>query len=130
MTYALSTRSKQRIKGIDSRMIEIADLAIILTAIDFGIPKDGGTRTAERQRELFDQGLSKCDGIDRPSYHQKGMALDFFAYVDNKASWNETHLAMVATAFLQSASFLGYKLQWGGLWQRFRDMPHVQLLDD
>ena len=130
MAYTFSTRSRQRMERVDYRLKEIADLAITLTLIDFGIPKDGGKRTADRQRELFDKGLSKCDGIDRLSYHQKGRALDFFAYVDSKASWDETHLAMVATAFLQSASILGYKLQWGGLWRGFRDMPHVELLDD
>lgn len=125
--FKLSERSKQRRKGVDSRLIEISDLAIQITVIDFGHPADAGLRTAERQKELFDQKSSKCDGYENLSYHQSGKALDFYAYVDGKASWEKEHLAMVACAFLQAASILGYRLEWGGLWPW--DMPHVQLWD-
>ena len=129
MNYRLSQRSKQRREGVDYRLIAISDLAITLTVVDFGIPGDGGLRLAERQNELFIDGKSKADGYDNLSYHQSGKALDFYAYVDGKASWNTEHLAMVAAAFLQAASILGYQLQWGGLWASFKDYPHVQLLD-
>ena len=128
--FKLSNRSKERREGVNSRLIEICDFAIAITIIDFGIPAFGGTRTDEEQLALFHAGKSMCDGIDKRSYHQTGRALDFYAYVDGKASWNEHHLATVAAAFLQSAAMLGYKLQWGGLWVGFRDMPHVQLLED
>ncbi len=127
--YALSKKSKERRKGVDKRLIEISDLAIQITVIDFGIPRDGGFRNAHRQRELFDDGKSKADGFEKKSFHQSGKALDFFAYVDGKASWDTEHLAMVAAAFLQAASLLGYGLKWGGLWTGFKDMPHVQLAD-
>ena len=127
--FKLSNNSKHRMQGIDSRLIEIANLAITLTVVDFGIPGDGGLRTAERQLELFNDGKSKADGYNKLSKHQSGKALDFFAYVDGKASWNELHLAMVACAFLQAASILGIQLEWGGLWKSFKDMPHVQLID-
>ena len=57
------------------------------------------------------------------------MIIDFYAYVDGKASWDEGHLALVATAFMQAAIKLGYKIQWGGLWKGFKDMPHIQLVE-
>ena len=125
----LSDKSKQRREGVDPRLIEISDLAIQITVVDFDHPADAGLRTAERQKELYDQGLSKCDGTVNKSYHQSGKALDFYAYVDGKASWKTEHLSMVACAFLQAASMLGYKLEWGGLWRGFKDMPHVQIKD-
>ena len=125
--FKLSDKSKQRREGIDPRLIEISDLAIQISVIDFGIPGDGGLRTAERQNELFEDGKSKADGYDKLSEHQSGNALDFYAYVDGAASWEPEHLAMVAAAFLQAAAMLGYKLKWGGLWKSFKDMPHVQL---
>ena len=75
----------------------------------------------------FHAGLSKCDGYEKISSHQTGEALDVYAYVDGNASWEEHHLAMVATAMLQSASQLGVGLEWGGLWKSFIDMPHFQL---
>lgn len=129
MTFTLSEKSKSNMKGVDERLIEIAEMAISITRIDFGIPADGGIRTAERQNELFKSGKSKCDGYKNKSEHQSGKALDFYAFVDGKASWNSEHLSMVAAAFLQSASILGYKLNWGGLWRSFVDMPHVQLME-
>lgn len=134
--FKLSNKSKQRSEGIDTRLIEIRDLAIQITAIDFGIPKDGGIRTEKRQNELYIDGKSKADGYNRLSEHQSGNALDFYAYIDGAASWKHEHLAMVATAFLQSASILGYKLNWGGLWEYHKitngipygwDMAHVEL---
>ena len=127
--FTLSRRSKKRREGIDPRLIGICDLAITLTVIDFGIPRDGGLRTDERQKEMFDDPdiKTQCDGYENKSYHQTGKALDVYAYVDGKASWDEHHLAMVACAMLQAASILGYKLEWGGLWPW--DKPHFQLLD-
>lgn len=125
--FKLSDKSKQRREGIDPRLIEISDLAIQISVIDFGIPADGGLRLAERQNELFEDGKSKADGYEKLSEHQSGNALDFYAYIDGAASWEPEHLAMVAAAFLQAAAMLGYKLKWGGLWKSFKDMPHVQL---
>lgn len=127
--YKLSERSKKNREGVDPRLIEISNLAIQITDIDFGHPSDSGLRTAARQRDLFLDGKSQCDGYEIESFHQTGKALDFYAFVNGKASWDEYHLAMVAAAFLQAASLLGYKLRWGGLWKGFKDYPHVQLVD-
>ena len=129
MAYQFGERSKINRLGVDSRLIQISDLAIQITKIDFGIPADGGLRSAERQAELFEAGKSKADGLTRKSYHQSGRALDVYAYVDGQASWDENHLALVAAAMLQAASQLGHKVEWGGLWQSFVDMPHFQLSD-
>ena len=128
--FKLSRRSKERRDGVDPRLIEICDLALSISIIDFGIPAYGGVRTDEEQFALFQAGKSMCDGTDKRSNHQDATALDFYAYVDGRASWDEGHLALVAAAFLQAAAMLGYKLQWGGLWSGFRDMPHVQLLEE
>ena len=127
--FKFSAKSKQNRNGVDPRLIEISDLAITLSVVDFGHPSDAGVRTAERQNELFRAGKSKADGYKKLSNHQSGKALDFYAFVDGHATWDTEPLAMVAAAFLQAASILGYQLEWGGLWKSFKDMPHVQLLD-
>ena len=129
MSFKFSARSVKRMDGIDERLKEIAFRAIEISKVDFGIPAMGGYRTPEEQKALFDDGKSLADGVDKMSYHQTGNALDVFAYVDGMASWDEHHLAMVATAMLQAACELGYKLEWGGLWQSFNDMPHFQIRD-
>ena len=138
--FQLSKNSKRNREGVDPRLIEINDLAIKITVIDFGVPGNGGLRTAETQAQLFKEGLSKADGINNLSNHQSGKALDFYAYVNNSSSWEHHHLAMVACAHLQAASMLGYKIRWGGLWQRKTpkyingipygwDMAHIELID-
>lgn len=109
--------------GIDDRLIEISDLALKISPIDFGIPKDGGLRSAHRQLELVRDGKSKT----LRSKHLEGRAIDFYAYVDGNGSWDTEHLAMVAASFLQAANKLGYKISWGGLWRSFKDYPHIQL---
>jgi peptidoglycan LD-endopeptidase CwlK len=129
MNFKFSERSKQRREGVDPRLIAISDLALQISPLDFGIPRHGGLRTAEQQKCLFDAGKSKCDGTRRKSRHQSGKALDFYAFVDGKASWDREHLAIVAAAHLQAASMLGHQLQWGGLWDSFPDFPHLELLE-
>lgn len=126
--FRLSNRSIARLKNTDPRILKIVKRAIYLTKVDFGIPRDGGFRTAERQRELFDQKVSRCDGTHKKSYHQTGRAFDVFAYVDGKASWDEGHLGLIAAAILQAAIDLDIKIEWGGLWN-YTDMPHFQLKD-
>ena len=125
--FKLSKRSLRNRSQVDSRLIEISNLAIKLTLIDFGHGNDSGKRTAKRQNKLFKGGSSKADGYNKISLHQSGMALDFYAFVNGKASWDKDHLALVACSFLQAASMLGYKLEWGGLWGW--DYPHVQLIE-
>ena len=133
MSFYLSQRSLDNMSGIDSRLQRIAERAIEITKIDFGIPTDGGRRTAERQHELFEDGKSRADGYHKRSKHQDGRAIDFYAYVDGEASWNELHLAMVAAAFLQAASEYKISVRWGGLWKKevhgIVDLPHIELVE-
>jgi len=142
--YTLSTNSKLHREGVDPRLIEISDLAITLSVIDFGHDKHGGLRTDEEQYELYLKQKSKCDGYRRRGNHQAasdgyGKALDFYAYVGG-TSYEHHHLAMVACAFLQAASILGHRIKWGGLWKSDKckiingvaygwDMPHIELID-
>lgn len=134
--FTLSNNSKKNRAGVDQRLIDISDEAIKITLVDFGHGADSGLRSAVRQHELHLRGLSKADGYDKKSRHQSGLALDFYAYVDGKASWEHRHLAMVAAAFLQSASMLGHQVRWGGLWKSSDkkiygwDMPHIELVEN
>ena len=127
MVYKFSNRSKDRMSGVNPKLIDIAYRALEISPIDFGIPEFGGLRTAEEQKKLFDNGKSQLDGYEKLSYHQSGNALDFFAVVSGKASWGKHELAVVAAAFLQAASEKGIRLEWGGLWKSFKDYPHVQI---
>lgn len=133
--FKLSKRSLGRLKGIDPILLKIIKEGIKDSPIDFGIPKDGGLRTAERQSELYAQGrtlpgkvITNIDGYNRKSYHQTGKAFDIYAYVDGKASWDPKHYAPIAR-HLQKVAMEKFcvKLTWGGDWYRFKDRPHFQI---
>ncbi len=127
--FKLGSNSIMNMAGIDDRLVDVVELAITLTNIDFGVPETGGLRTVQDQAQLFTSGKSKADGRTHKSYHQTGKAVDLFAYVDGKASWDELHLSLCAAAMLQAAAELNIPLKWGGLFRSFTDMPHFELKD-
>jgi peptidoglycan L-alanyl-D-glutamate endopeptidase CwlK len=114
MAFALSRTSKSRLKGVDTGIIRLINLALIDSPIDFGIPEHGGFRTTDEQKLMFDRGVSKCDGVKRVSAHQSGKAFDFYAYVDGTASWDKVHLAILYGVFAVKAKELDIELVWGG----------------
>lgn len=128
MAFTFSEKSKERMQGVDHRLVRVAERAIQISKVDFGIPEFGGVRTNKEQYQLYKEGKSQIAGRGaKKGKHQLGLALDVFAYVDGKASWETEHLAMVAAAMLQAAAELGVYVQWGGLWTKFVDMPHFQI---
>lgn len=124
--YRLSKSSIRNLDGVHPELVDVVKLAIQITKVDFGIPSTGGYRTAETQHKLFLDGKSKVDGYDNKSYHQAGNAVDVYAYVDGKVSWQPEHLSQVACAMLEAAIRLDVNLRWGGLWKSFVDMPHFE----
>lgn len=132
MTFCLSQKSLDHMKGIDDRLIAVVKRAIEITPIDFGIPLDGGLRTADRQNQLFKAGKSKADGYIKLSNHQSGRAVDVFAYLNGYASWDAIHLAMIASAMMIAANELGIAIKWGGTFgsSSFQgwDKPHFELM--
>lgn len=128
MSFKFGKTSRKRLEGVTPELIEVLELALEkYTKIDFGIPQYGGLRTAGEQYHLFQNGKSNADGYEKKSYHQSGKAVDVFAYVDGKASWDKYHLTHIATAILQAANELGVRVTWGGLWKNFVDMPHFEV---
>jgi peptidoglycan L-alanyl-D-glutamate endopeptidase CwlK len=125
--FSFSEKSLNRMSGVNWQIIEVAKLALSISPIDFGIPRHGGLRTAEEQQKLFNDKASQLDGTIKKSYHQSGMALDVFAYVDGKASWDECHLTIIAAAMLEAANRLSVNMRWGGHWSNFKDMPHFEV---
>ena len=128
MMFRLSQRSIKRLEGVNNVLKLIAIQGIIDSPIDFGIPLFGGLRTADDQLILFKRGVSKCDGYRRKSYHQSGKAFDIYAYVNRKASWDPKHYEPIAKhlqAFAKEK--FNIKLEWGGNFRSFIDMPHFQI---
>lgn len=130
--YQFSSRSVKRMEGVHPELRMVFMEAIKISPIDFGIPKDGGVRTAARQKEMFDDPdiKTKCDGIWNISKHQVdgdefdnteyGRALDIYAYVNGKASWKIHHLSMAAGIIIGTANRMrkegkiSIEIRWGG----------------
>ena len=138
MSYQFSKVSIERMKGVHPDLITIFSEAIKNSPIDFGIPESGGIRSAGQQNILFQQGVTKCDGIQTKSKHQTGEALDVFAYVNGKASWNKNHLCLIAGVILSTAKRLKkegkvqVEIKWGGTFgsDNFQgwDLPHFEII--
>ncbi len=131
--FYFSEASIKHMENIEFDLKQVAYRALTLSKVDFGIPSTGGLRTEEQQKLLFSEDKTSVNGISNRSKHQansngKSEAIDVYAYVDGKASWDHYHLLQVATAFLQAANELGVKLKWGGLFHSYIDMPHFELL--
>lgn len=143
MAFQFSARSLARMCGINSDLQLILNTALKHSPIDFGVPQHGGLRTVEDQQALFAQrtvsgkSVTNCDGVKKKSLHQSGTAVDIYAYVDGKASWDKEHLALAAGVILTTAKQLksegkvDVELKWGGTFgsDTFKgwDRPHFQI---
>lgn len=122
MAFALSQRSKDRLKGVDPRLVKVVEEAITLTEIDFGVTE--GLRTPERQKELIEKGFSKT----LQSKHLTGHAVDLAAYVDGKVTWEKEFYHKIADAMKKAAKNQNTDIRWGGDFKSFFDGPHFELV--
>ncbi|MDJ0503744.1 MAG: M15 family metallopeptidase [Nostocales cyanobacterium LE14-WE12] len=124
----MNQRSLDRLKGVKQVLIDILIEASKDTPYPFEIPPFGGMRTAEDQHGLFLKKVSKCDGYNKISEHQKGTAFDIFLLINGTASWDKAKLTVVARHIQEVAKYsFKINLTWGGDWTKFVDMPHFQL---
>jgi len=145
MCFTFSKSSVKNMQGVHPDLIRLYMESIKVSPIDFGVPSSGGLRTQGEQNLLFQNGKSKCDGFNDKSNHQAkddglGYALDFYAYVDGKASWNNVHLSIIAGVIMATAKRLkkegkiSIKIKWGGTFGDNKikyngwDMPHFEVV--
>jgi len=121
--------------GVNPNLIRVANRALEISSqkkkgcVDFSIPHLGGRRSPLQQIELYEARVSRCDGVDKRSPHQDGMALDVVPWVNGGVPWDdEFYFHRVAVCMLQAASELGVKLKWGGNWRSWTDLPHYEIL--
>lgn len=147
MSFRLGNNSRKKLETCHPDWMKIVQLALQLSEVDFGIAE--GYRSPERQKELYDQGKSKIDGITRKGMHNynPSLAIDIYAYHPNKqvrrriAYDHNTicYLAGViqsAARILKSRGEISHTVRWGGNWDRdaiiiidqsFDDLVHFEL---
>ena len=122
MPFVLGQRSKDRLKGVDERLVKVVERAIELTEIDFTVLE--GLRTPERQKQLVADGFSQT----LKSKHLTGHAVDLGALVNGAISWDKQHYHTIAKAMKKSAEELKVNIRWGGDFKSFFDGPHFELV--
>lgn len=123
MTFKLSQRSLDRMKGVDERLVNVVKRAIEISEVDFIVTE--GLRTKERQAELLKAGATRTMN----SKHIVGKAVDLAAVVNGQVRWDWPLYSKLATAMKRAAEILNIKIEWGGDWVTFKDGPHFQLKD-
>lgn len=121
MTFSLSQRSKDRLKGVHPDLVKVIEEAIKESPLDFSISE--GLRTKERQKALFDAGKSQTMN----SRHLTGKAVDIAVIKDGEVTWDFKYYQLVADHIKKVAKELKIDIVWGGDWQSFKDGPHIEL---
>jgi peptidoglycan L-alanyl-D-glutamate endopeptidase CwlK len=112
MTFALSTQSLSMLHGVHADLAKVVKEAILLSEVDFKVGE--GMRSLARQKELYAAGKSKT----MKSRHLTGHAVDLWAIVDGKVSWDIAHYYTIAKAMKHAAIKCGVPMTWGVVWDR------------
>lgn len=111
MSYQLGKRSKDRLLGIDPRMVAIVERAIEVSEQDFSVIC--GMRTVAEQEALVAKGASQT----MKSKHLEGLAVDLMAYIDG-GRWELNLYDEIADAMRKSAIEQGVNIRWGAAWHK------------
>lgn len=110
MAFKFSTRSQEKLIGVDSELKEIVSLAITYTKIDFGVIE--GVRTVAQQKALVESGASQT----MKSKHLEGRAVDLMAYVNGRGCWELNVYDDIADAMKRAAIEIDVAVRWGAAW--------------
>ena len=110
MAYKLSTKSQERLIGVEPELKEIVYEAIKVTKIDFGVIE--GLRTEEKQKQLVESGASQT----MKSKHLDGRAVDLMAYIGVRGSWELNVYDEIADAMKEAAVKVDVAVRWGAAW--------------
>jgi peptidoglycan L-alanyl-D-glutamate endopeptidase CwlK len=112
MTFKLSQKSLDKLKGVNEKLIAVVHDAIKITTVDFMVGE--GLRTLERQKLLVAQNKSKT----LKSKHITGQAVDLWAYAKGSVSWDLKYYYDIAHAMRDSAIKNNVTLIWGAVWDK------------
>ena len=108
----LSARCELRLAGVHEDLIRVVRNAAAGGAL-FRVTADGGLRTLEQQRKLFERGATKT----MDSRHITGHAVDVVPLDDaGNVSWAWTLFFPLADAFRAASIAEGVPVVWGGAW--------------
>ena len=121
MSFHLSIRSRERLKGVHPALVGLIEAAIATSPVDFMVTE--GLRTRKRQAALVKAGASRTLN----SRHITGHAVDLAAVIDGQIRWDWPLYPRIAAHIQATAARQGVAIVWGGDWPRLRDGPHFEL---
>ena len=133
MMYSFSQRSLDNLEFVNTKLIDVARLALKESKVDFSVID--GYRSEERQKALYEAGKSEADGVINKSAHQSGKAIDVIPYVKGLDIW-DTNNGEVAKAwielyraFMRASRILDVNIEFGLGYNigNGYDYPHIQL---
>ena len=125
--YKFGKRSRERLKGVDSRLINV--LNELIKMMDVTIIE--GLRSAERQKELLAKGATKV----KYSKHMEGKAVDLAPY---PIDWeNRDGFYYMGGMIRGIAKQMNINIRFGGDWDSdgdtkdnsFDDLVHIEVRD-
>jgi hypothetical protein len=140
-SFSFGQKSAERLSTVDDRLTRIVIRALGFGVLDFSVRE--GHRSLERQKELFDQGFSKIDGISQKGNHNfsPSLAVDIVPFPENINGVNvwkdKQRFSVLAGLMYAAAAIEGEEIRWGGDWDgdgnnadsNFHDLPHFEILN-
>lgn len=137
--YEFGGRSRKNLGNVERSLVKVAEKALSYGVMDFSVIE--GYRSPERQLELYKDGKSQIDGINKKGKHnyQPSRAIDILPYPANINGINvwkdEQRFCVLAGLMYAAASELNVKLRWGYDWDgdgnnadsTFHDLPHFEI---
>ena len=120
------SRSRRRLKGVDTKLVNVLNETIKL--MDITVIE--GVRSKKRQAELLKKGATKV----KYSKHMEGKAVDVAPY---PIQWDDRERFHYMGGIVRGvASQMGIKVRWGGDWDNdgeikdnnFDDLVHIELV--
>tara|TARA_E500000305_G_scaffold108429_1_gene110838 strand:+ start:166 stop:633 length:468 start_codon:yes stop_codon:yes gene_type:complete len=118
MSFTLSSRSLNKLDGVNDSLQNCVKLAIGRTKIDFGVIC--GIRTKSEQAALVKSGASQTMNSRHLPQESTGTghAVDLMAYVGSRGSWELNLYDDIADAMKSAAKELDIKIRWGAAWHK------------
>jgi peptidoglycan L-alanyl-D-glutamate endopeptidase CwlK len=129
MGYKFSNRSKANLEQADTNLVKLC--YEVIKHFDFTVIESH--RSLERQKELYDEGLSQIDGITQKGNHNylPSRAIDIIPYEKglnpfDGSEKSELLFYRMYREFERASRKLDIPIEWGGFWS-FKDYPHIEL---
>ena len=113
--FKLSSRSLEKLEGVNPLLVDTVKEAIKLSSVDFGVIY--GVRSLAEQEKLYKAGRSQTMKSKHLIQDDKtSHAVDLMAYDGSNPSWDLVMYDDIADAMKAAAKETGAKIRWGAAW--------------